>query len=143
MTRTVDDVMADLIKEVDYEATSVINRASNPEYLTNDVLLQEFSELNGMYKLTCRVGAVPPRRLHKKVARARKLVNDVMAQSDRQIYVAYQPGDKVQILVGGPHENYLRTATVNRVQENGDVVVYFGDRDEDEWVYSPNELKKV
>lgn len=52
----------------------------------------------------------------------------------------YEPGDRVKIIVGGPCENYLRAATVNRVQDNGDVVVYFGDQDEDEWVYSPNEL---
>lgn len=54
--------------------------------------------------------------------------------------VKYDPGDEVEILVGGPHENRGRIATVNRVQDNGDVVIYFGDQDEDEWVYSPNEL---
>lgn len=55
----------------------------------------------------------------------------------------YEPGDRVRIMVGGPHENYLRTATVSRVQSDGDVVIYFGDQDEDEWVYSPNELVRV
>lgn len=50
--------------------------------------------------------------------------------------------DRVQILVGGPHENYGRIATVGRIQEGGQVVVYFGDQDEDEWVYSPSELEK-
>lgn len=56
----------------------------------------------------------------------------------------YKVDDRVQILVGGPHENLGRTATVGRIQDNGLggklVVVYFGDQDEDEWVYSPNEL---
>jgi hypothetical protein len=61
-----------------------------------------------------------------------------MSKSDE-----YQPGDRAKIIVGGPHENYLRTATVNRVQDNGEVVVYLGDQDEDEWVYSPNELEKL
>jgi hypothetical protein len=55
----------------------------------------------------------------------------------------FKVDDRVQILVGGPHENYLRFATVGRIQENGDVVIYFGDQDEDEWVYSPNELDKL
>ena len=55
----------------------------------------------------------------------------------------FNPGDSVRIVVGGPHENYLREATVNRVQHDGDVVLYFGDQDEDEWVYSPNELVKL
>lgn len=55
----------------------------------------------------------------------------------------YEPGDRVQIMVGGPHENLWRIATVNRVQDDGDVVVYFGDQDEDEWVYSPHELGSV
>lgn len=50
--------------------------------------------------------------------------------------------DRVQILVGGPHENYGRIATVGYIQENGQVVVYFGDQDEDEWVYAPSELEK-
>lgn len=52
----------------------------------------------------------------------------------------YKVGDQVRVLAGGPHENYLRTATVGRIQHDGDVVIYFGDQDEDEWVYSPNEL---
>jgi hypothetical protein len=52
----------------------------------------------------------------------------------------YEAGDQVEILVGGPHENLGRTATVSYLQSNGDVVIYFGDQDEDEWVYSPNEL---
>jgi hypothetical protein len=52
----------------------------------------------------------------------------------------YEAGDQVQILVGGPHENYGRFATVGRIQDDGDVVIYFGDQDEDEWVYSPGEL---
>lgn len=55
----------------------------------------------------------------------------------------YIPGDHVEILVGGPHEHIGRTATVNNVQYNGDLVVYFGDQDEDEWVYSPGEVRKV
>lgn len=55
----------------------------------------------------------------------------------------YEVDDKVRILVGGPHENLGRTATVGRIQDNGDVVIYFGDQDEDEWVYSPNELTKL
>ena len=53
----------------------------------------------------------------------------------------YEPGDQVQIVVGGPHENYLRFATVNRVQRDGGVVIYFDDQDEEEWVYSPGELR--
>ena len=52
----------------------------------------------------------------------------------------YKVGDRVRILVGGPHENCGRDATVGRIQHNGDVVIYFGDQDEDEWVYSPEEL---
>lgn len=55
----------------------------------------------------------------------------------------FDKDDQVQILVGGPHENYGRIATVSYFQENGDVVIYFGDQDEDEFVYSPNELTKV
>jgi hypothetical protein len=55
----------------------------------------------------------------------------------------FEKDDQVQILVGGPHENYGRLATVSRIQDDGDVVIYFGDQDEDEWVYSPNELTKV
>jgi hypothetical protein len=55
----------------------------------------------------------------------------------------YRVGDRVRIVVGGPHENFGRYATVGRVQPNGDVWIYFGDQDEDEWVYSPNELKKT
>lgn len=55
----------------------------------------------------------------------------------------YIPGDHVEILVGGPHAHIGRTATVNNVQYNGDLVVYFGDQDEDEWVYSPGEVRKV
>jgi hypothetical protein len=55
----------------------------------------------------------------------------------------YEPGDQVRILVGGPHDNLLKEATVNRVQEDGDVVVYLGDRDEDEWVYSPHEIEPL
>ncbi|AER47919.1 hypothetical protein COURTHOUSE_68 [Mycobacterium phage Courthouse] len=54
-----------------------------------------------------------------------------------------KPGDKVMILVGGPPENLGRIATASYVQHNGDWVIYFGDQDEDEWVYSPCELKKV
>lgn len=53
----------------------------------------------------------------------------------------YKVGDQVQILVGGPHENYGRVATVGHIQSDGeDVWIYFGDQDEDEWVYSPDEL---
>lgn len=52
-----------------------------------------------------------------------------------------KPGDRVKIIVGGPHENCLRTATINRIQEDGDLVVYFGDQDEDEFVYSPYEVE--
>jgi hypothetical protein len=55
----------------------------------------------------------------------------------------YNPGDRVQIIVGGPSENYGRTATVSRSYANGDLVIYFGDQDEDEWVYSPGELVKL
>lgn len=55
----------------------------------------------------------------------------------------YDIDDQVQIIVGGPHENFLRIATVGRVQENGDLVLYFGDQDEDEWVYSPNEVREL
>ncbi len=51
-------------------------------------------------------------------------------------------GDRVRILVGGPHENRGRIATVGRIQHDGDVVIYFGDQDEDEWVYSRNELER-
>jgi hypothetical protein len=56
---------------------------------------------------------------------------------------AYKVGDQVEILVGGPHENRGRTATVSHIQLNGDVIIYFGDQDEDEWVYSPGELALV
>lgn len=53
----------------------------------------------------------------------------------------YKPGDQVRILVGGPHENMGRIATVNQILEhNGNVVVYLDDNDEDEWVYAPGEL---
>lgn len=55
----------------------------------------------------------------------------------------YAPGDRVKIIVGGPHENYLRSATVSGVQENGEVIVYFSDQDEDEWLYAPSELFKL
>lgn len=55
----------------------------------------------------------------------------------------YEPGDQVRILVGGPHENLLQIATVNRVQDNGDIVLYLGDQDEDEFVYSPEEVEKI
>ena len=55
--------------------------------------------------------------------------------------MSYSPGDQVQIIVGGPHENLLEIATVNRVQDDGDLVVYLGDQDEDEFVYSPNEVR--
>lgn len=51
--------------------------------------------------------------------------------------------DQVQILAGGPHDHIGRIATVSYFQENGDVVLYFGDQDEDEFVYSPNEITKV
>ncbi|ACH62464.1 hypothetical protein MOMOMIXON_6 [Mycobacterium phage MoMoMixon] len=54
-----------------------------------------------------------------------------------------EPGDKVRILVGGPHENLGQIATVSNVYEDGQVVVYLGDQDEDEWVYSPHELENV
>ena len=54
---------------------------------------------------------------------------------------AFKVGSEVQIVVGGPHENYLRIATVGSVYENGDMSIYFGDQDEDEWVYSPGELR--
>jgi hypothetical protein len=57
--------------------------------------------------------------------------------------VVFKVGDQVKILVGGPHENCGRIATVGRIQENGDAVIYFDDQDEDEWIYSPNELAKV
>jgi hypothetical protein len=50
--------------------------------------------------------------------------------------------DWVRILDVYPHENCGRIATVGRIQENGDVVVYFGDQDEDEWVYASSELEK-
>jgi hypothetical protein len=53
-------------------------------------------------------------------------------------------GDQVKILVGEPSENFGRIATVGDIyKHNGDVVVYFGDQDEDQWVYSPNELRKL
>ena len=55
----------------------------------------------------------------------------------------YEPGDRVKIILDAPHENYLRTATVNSVLHDGDVVVYFGDQDEDEWVYSPFEIEPL
>jgi hypothetical protein len=62
-------------------------------------------------------------------------------------YADFAPGDRVRIMVGGPHENYLRTATVGRIQDSALggklVVIYFGDQDEDEWVYSPGELFKL
>lgn len=51
--------------------------------------------------------------------------------------------DQVRILVGGPHENFGRIARVSRIQEDGDVVIYLGDQDETEWVYSPGELEKI
>lgn len=53
----------------------------------------------------------------------------------------FKAGDRVRILVGGPHENRDRIATVSYIQGNGDAVIYFGDQDEDEFVYSPNELE--
>jgi hypothetical protein len=52
----------------------------------------------------------------------------------------FKAGDRVKILVGGPHEFFGRYATVGRIQHDGEVVIYFGDQDEDEWVYSPSEL---
>lgn len=56
----------------------------------------------------------------------------------------YKPGDQVKILTGGPHENMGRTATVSRIyNHSGDLVIYFGDQDEDEWVYAPDELERL
>lgn len=55
----------------------------------------------------------------------------------------FEVDDRVRILVGGPHENLARLATVGRIQEDGEVIIYFGDQDEDEWVYSPGELEKL
>jgi len=52
-------------------------------------------------------------------------------------------GDRVRILVGGPHENLGQIATVGYIQEGGTVVVYLGDQDEDEWVYARSELEKL
>ncbi|AEL20166.1 hypothetical protein PBI_RUFUS_64 [Mycobacterium phage Rufus] len=54
----------------------------------------------------------------------------------------YKTDDRVRILVGGPPENLGRIATVSYLLESGDLVLYFGDQDEDEWgVYSPNEVE--
>lgn len=55
----------------------------------------------------------------------------------------YEPGDRVRILVGGPHENFLQIATVSHVQQNGDIILYLGDQDEDEFVYSSAEVEKA
>lgn len=52
-----------------------------------------------------------------------------------------KPGDRVEIIAGWPHENMHRIATLSYRQSDGDWVVYFGDQDEDEWVYSPHELR--
>lgn len=49
----------------------------------------------------------------------------------------YEPGDQVRIIGGDWRENYLKTATVSSVLHGGDVAVYFGDQNRDEWVYSP------
>jgi hypothetical protein len=57
--------------------------------------------------------------------------------------VTFEVGDKVKILVGDPDENLGRIATVGRVQEDDGVVIYFGDQDEEEWVYGPNSLEKI
>lgn len=58
----------------------------------------------------------------------------------RRIAKAPDPGARVKILVGA-HRG--RVATVNRVQDNGEIVIYFGDQDEDEWVYDPDEVTPV
>jgi hypothetical protein len=55
----------------------------------------------------------------------------------------FDKGDQVQILIGGPHDHIGRIATVSRIQHDGGVVIYFGDQDEDEWVYLPHELAKA
>jgi hypothetical protein len=55
----------------------------------------------------------------------------------------FKQGDQVRILVGGPHENRDRIATVSRSCYGGGLVIYFGDQDEDEWVYYPDELEKL
>jgi len=55
----------------------------------------------------------------------------------------FKPGDQVEILFGGPHEHLGRKATVSRIARDGDLVIYFGDQDEDEWIYGPEELEKL
>jgi hypothetical protein len=55
----------------------------------------------------------------------------------------YEPGDRVEILVGGPHEHFGLHATVSRIARDGDLVIYFGDQDEDEWIYGPEEVAKL
>lgn len=56
-----------------------------------------------------------------------------------------EPGDRVKILSGGPHEHFGRTATLSYTSPTNptDWVLYFGDNDEDEWVYSPYEFEVI
>lgn len=56
----------------------------------------------------------------------------------------YKSGDQVLILVGGPHENFGRIATVSCYRPHTKTVtLYFGDRDEDEYIYGVEEVRKV
>lgn len=60
--------------------------------------------------------------------------------------MSYNSGDKVKIIVGGPHEHIDREATLSYPYTGGvegDWVLYFGDQDEDEFVYSENEFEKL
>lgn len=54
----------------------------------------------------------------------------------------FEAGDQVEILVGGPHENQGRIATVAGEYRNGDLGLRFsGDREE--WIYSPHEVRRL
>jgi hypothetical protein len=81
--------------------------------------------------------------VHLDAAAITSLIAALTICRDGTLPVASVPlkaGDQVKILAD---EHVGQVATVNGVQHDGQVVVYFGDQDEDEWVYDPQDLEHV